>query len=102
MKLTGVITEAVATLAEEVRNAPDGSNWRKLGSALLARLISFNKRRGGEMARMKTETYVVVLNNPTQYELQEEIYNSLSEVEKQLSKSLLLVNIIGTLPYCCG
>ena len=92
----------MADLAEEVRTQPSASNWRKLGSTILARLICFNKRRGGEMGRMLIATYEEVLEDPAKYKLQEEIYNSLSPMEQALSKSLLLVNIIGTLPYFCG
>ena len=102
VKLTGIITKSVADLAEKVKTQPDVSNWRNLGSAILARLICFNKRRGGEMGRMLIKTYKEVLENPEQYKLQQEIYDSLSHMEKALSKSLLLVNIMGTLPYFCG
>lgn len=98
VKLTGVITKAVADLTEEVRFEPNTTNWRKLASALLARLITFNKRRGGEMSRMLVETYEEVVKNPEKYKLQEEIFGSLSQLEKNLSRTMLLVNIMGELP----
>ena len=50
------------------------------------------------MARMLLETYEEVARNPEKYKLQEEIFGSLSELEQNLSQSLLLINIMGTLP----
>ena len=47
------------------------------------------------MSRMLVETYVEVTENPNKYKLQEEIFGSLSELEKNLSRTMLLVNIIG-------
>ena len=47
------------------------------------------------MSRMLVKTYVEVTENPNKYKLQEEIFGSLSELEKNLSRTMLLINIIG-------
>ena len=47
------------------------------------------------MSRILLATYMEVKSNPDKYKLQEEIFGGLSNVEKNLSRSLLLVTIKG-------
>ena len=94
MKLANVIKEEIARLTDEVREEPTKENGRALGEAVLCYLILFNKRRGGEMAKMLHETFVEACKTQDQI-VNEEILKSLSELEKQLSKRLTLVNIKG-------
>ena len=47
------------------------------------------------MSRILLKTYDEVVRDPEKFKMQEEIYNSLTETEKTLAKTMLLVNIIG-------
>lgn len=58
--------------------------WSQLAQATLARLVMFNKRRGGEASKMLVESYLnrpdwTQVNNP-------EIMSTLSAFERELSK----------------
>ncbi|XP_068690650.1 uncharacterized protein [Montipora foliosa] len=67
--------------------------WSHLAQATLARLVIFNKRRGGEASKMLSESYLhrpvwKQVNNP-------EIMASLSGFERELSRRLDMVEIRG-------
>ena len=47
------------------------------------------------MSRILLKTYEEVVRDPEKFKLQEEIFNALTETEKNLARTMLLVNIIG-------
>lgn len=76
------IISSTAQVLQEGR--PQLEVWNQLAQATLARLVMFNKRRGGEASRMLVESYVnrpdwSLINNP-------EIMSTPSDFERQLSK----------------
>ena len=67
--------------------------WIKLAKATLAKIILFNKRRGGEPGKMTLKQYA---NTPDwQRESTQELQESLTTVEKHLAKNLKLVQVVG-------
>jgi hypothetical protein len=74
---------------------PGRENGRKLSEATLTQIIVFNKRRGGEASRLKVDTYLEVKKKSQELEFNEELFSSLTEEEKVLAKSHLLVRTIG-------
>lgn len=71
-----------------------GRDWTRLASLILCRLVLFNKRRSGETSKITTVQYS---NIPDYTKIgTEEMKKTLSEVEKQLFKSLPVLEIIGT------
>ncbi|XP_077983223.1 uncharacterized protein LOC144438066 [Glandiceps talaboti] len=69
---------------------PDVKTWYELSQVTLAQLILFNRRRSGEMERMKLEDY-----QNASSELKEDIVNCLSPWEKNLCKKMKRVEIKG-------
>ena len=59
-KLKEFITSKIIALTSELQgtNRPLQQNWRDLSEMVLNRLILFNKRRGGETAKLHVETYI--------------------------------------------
>ena len=47
------------------------------------------------MSRILLKTHEEVVRDPEKFKMQEEIYNALTEMEKNLARTMLLVNIIG-------
>ncbi|XP_068694511.1 uncharacterized protein [Montipora foliosa] len=85
------IMQSTAQVLQE--GQPQLESWSKLAQATLARLVMFNKRRGGEASRMLLKSY---LNRPDWNQVNNpEIMSTLSEFEKELSKRLDMVEIIG-------
>ncbi|XP_059900285.1 uncharacterized protein LOC132451691 isoform X2 [Gadus macrocephalus] len=90
------LTKAVVTLQNYLRKIEDeakvelkkcASNttaYKKLTESLLAQIIVFNKKREGEASRLTLETYLKADTGP----VNEDIYETLSAVEKQLSHRL--------------
>lgn len=78
--LLSKISSSTQVLAEQ----PQLEAWSHLAQATLARLVIFNKRRGGEASKMLSESYLhrpdwKQVNNP-------EIVASLSGFERELSR----------------
>lgn len=72
---------------------PTSESWHQLEEVLLARVIVFNKRRAGEVARMSMEDYH---NRPKwQASSAEEFLAVLSPLEKQLCERMQLIKIVG-------
>ena len=84
-KLKEYITLKVVYLTSKLQSAkPDVRTWRELSELVLNRLILFNKRRGGEAARLRVETYV---NRPDwRKSTSQDVLASLSGIEQQLFK----------------
>ncbi|XP_041825546.1 uncharacterized protein LOC121629815 [Melanotaenia boesemani] len=72
--------EAMAELRERVSTTA----YKKLSESLLAQIIVFNKKREGEASRLTLETYL----NTNTGQMNKDIYETLSPVEKQLSQRL--------------
>ncbi|XP_056310878.1 uncharacterized protein LOC130222319 [Danio aesculapii] len=67
------------------------SAYKKLNEAVLAQVIIFNKRREGEASRLTLDTYKTASSNA----INEDIYSTLSPLEKELSKMLTRIEIRG-------
>ncbi|XP_068746319.1 uncharacterized protein [Montipora capricornis] len=93
-KLRTSVLSIISSTAQVLQEGqPQLEVWNQLAQATLARLVMFNKRRGGEASRMLVESYVnrpdwSQVNNP-------EIMSTLSDFERQLSKRLDMVEIVG-------
>jgi hypothetical protein len=80
-------------LVAELQESPNCETYTKLAQICLARLIIFNKRRGGEASRMEVMQYEAMKEwDGTD---SAEIQATLSSVEVELCKRLHLVNITG-------
>ena len=76
----GSMSSSVQLLEEQ----PQLQAWSDLAQATLARLVMFNKRRGGEASKMLLSSYLsrpdwTKVNNP-------EIMSALSSFERELSR----------------
>ncbi|XP_054863262.1 uncharacterized protein LOC111580683 isoform X2 [Amphiprion ocellaris] len=65
--------------------------YKALNEAVLAQVIVFNKRREGEASRLTLEAYKKASASP----INEDIYETLSPLEKELSKSLTRIEVRG-------
>jgi len=65
--------------------------WRSLAEATLAQLICFNRRRAGEVSRMKVEDY----ERKTTSDLTSDIQQSLGPLERNLCKLFSRVELRG-------
>ncbi|XP_028415486.1 uncharacterized protein LOC114538508 [Dendronephthya gigantea] len=93
MKLRDYLLEAIKKGTENLRRDRNKENFRVLSEVCLARLIMFNKRRGGETARMKLKAYQSRCN--WREHQNQEVFQSLSVSEKQLCEKFDMVEIIG-------
>jgi hypothetical protein len=94
VKLTKKLKSLLEDGTKEVLENPTPENGRALSEAVLARLIMFNKRRGGEQAKMLLSTFLEVTQS-TQAAVNEEIFKSLSPFEQKLAETHTLIKIIG-------
>ena len=83
-RLRRSILSKISSSTQILTEQPQLEAWSQLAQATLARLVIFNKRRGGEASKMLSESYHhrpdwKQVNNP-------EIMASLSDFEKELSK----------------
>ena len=81
--------EAINDLA---RNGSDVKAWRHLCTSTLASIILLNRRRSGEVAKVKV---AVLTNMRKEDQVSDEIKKSLSPFEVELCKSLTRVEIRG-------
>lgn len=93
VKLVTKIRTEMSTLSGQ--NELNQSNFRRLSELTLARIILFNKRRTGESSRVSIEDYQKAKKTQETQASNEEILASLSDLEKKLAQSLLLVEIKG-------
>lgn len=83
-KLREFIIDNFNSLVHELERNTSLQPWRQLSEFVLDRLILFNKRRGGETAKLLLETYV---SRPNWGKVtNDDVVHSLSEVEQQLFK----------------
>lgn len=91
------------TLRNHLRKLEDTAKWEltqeqlsltaytTLNETVLAQVIIFNKRREGEASRLTLETYKKASTNP----INEDIDETLSPLEKELSKLLIRIEVRG-------
>lgn len=65
-------------------NRPLQQNWRDLSEMVLNRLILFNKRRGGETAKLHVETYINRPDWSKSTNTSQDVIASLTGIEQQL------------------
>lgn len=85
-KLKEYITAKIISLTSQLQatSRPALRTWRELSELVLNRLILFNKRRGGETARLRVETYT---SRPDWHKsTNQDVVASLSDMEQQLFK----------------
>lgn len=87
--LQGKLNDAQKSLNQN----PNPTSWKNLAEVVLAQVVLFNRRRGGEMQRMKLEDYQNGLASGKS--LQGEILQSLSGFERNLARQLERVEIRG-------
>lgn len=83
-KLKEFITSKIIALTSELQgtNRPLLQTWRDLSEMVLNRLILFNKRRGGETAKLHLDTYI---NRPDwSRNTNQDVVASLNGIEQQL------------------
>ena len=83
VKLRSYLLVEIDVRCEALSQAPSPHTWMSLVEAVLSRLILFNKRRGGEAARMLIKSYK---DRPVwQQFANQEIAQSLSLLEQKIS-----------------
>ena len=96
------LTKNVMTLRDHLRKVEDEAKgelmerqsltaYKALNETVLAQVIIFNKRREGEASRLPLETYKKARTSP----INEDIYEMLSPLEKELSRLLTRIEIRG-------
>ncbi|XP_029987175.1 uncharacterized protein LOC115417411 isoform X2 [Sphaeramia orbicularis] len=96
------LTRDVMTLRNHLRMVEDKARdeltqqqslmaYRTLNETVLAQVIVFNKRREGEASRLTVEAYKKACTNP----INQDIYETLSPLEKELSKLLTRIEVRG-------
>ncbi|XP_064643399.1 uncharacterized protein LOC135497602 [Lineus longissimus] len=87
------LQQQLATSVQDLQDHQSSCSWRRLSEVLFCLVTLFNKRRGGEVAKMNLSCFV---DRPKWNALaNEEIVNSLSPLEVQLMKSLDMVQLPG-------
>jgi len=77
-------------LTEKLNASPCTSVWRLLSEHVFTRLVIFNKRRGGETAKLLQSAYT---NRPMWQEVAcDTIVDSLVPLERKLMQRLILDN----------
>lgn len=93
IKLSKYLEFMIQETKDDIEREKNFSNWSKLASLTLSRIILFNKRRSGEAARMKIENYTKRPSWKSQGI--SEMKESLTEFENKLANALTVVEIIG-------
>ena len=84
VKFRTYLNESIEKLSKELLLNPSPFSWKSLAEVVLCRLVIFNKRRSGEMAKLLVQNYTkrlkwTAIGN-------EEIKKTLSNFEKELVK----------------
>ena len=87
--MTGLSLEFEDAFAAAQRNQTV-SNGRRLAKVILAQIIAFNKRRAGETAKTEISDFESLKNAD---QVNEEIFASFSEQDRQVAKSHYLIHI---------
>ncbi|KAL5005605.1 hypothetical protein ScPMuIL_016763 [Solemya velum] len=79
--------------SDELQASLSPNTWREFAELLLAQIVLFNRRRGGETERMEVSHYLKGIQSSG--EMQGEILESLSSFEKELAQKVKRVEING-------
>lgn len=91
VKLQKYLKRLGAKLYSELKKKISAGNWSEFAQVLLASVVLFNRRRGGEAEHMTVQNWQSVEQRP----LQDDIAASLTEFEKLLCNTLTRVEIVG-------
>ena len=96
VKIKAYLESAVTYLSDRLYAEPNTENYVNLVECVVSRIILFNKRRGGEVARM-TRAHYEKLSNPTAVRISglDNISKTLSRTEQELCTRLKLIEIAG-------
>jgi hypothetical protein len=96
VKIKAYLESAITELSDRLCAEPNTKNYVNLVDCVVSRIILFNKRRGGEVARMTREHYEE-LRNPTAVRASglDDISKTLSRTEQELCSRLKLIEIAG-------
>lgn len=90
--LHAYISNQLSTGVNLIKNGTINQNsYKMVCQALLTKIILLNRRRSGEVERIKLQDYL----NRSKTKMQEEIHKSLTDVEAKLSKSFVRFVIRG-------
>lgn len=92
VKLGKYCVEQIHSLSSEVQKECDHQNYKQLQKLVLARLISFNARRGGEPGKLKVAQWQSIYQRKG---IQKEEINALPEEEKLLAERQRLGYVLG-------
>ena len=81
-KLLAYATTAMGTEVRKLKDCPTPKTWHALSATLYVMITIFNKRRGGEVAKVRVDSFDDREND----EHNEDVYQSLSVFERQLVK----------------
>ena len=96
MKIKEYLESSITELSDRLYAEPNTANYVNLVDCVVTRIILFNKRRGGEVARM-TRAHYEKLSNPTAVRASglDDISKTLSRTEQELCTRLKLIEIAG-------
>jgi len=89
--LASLADKATAELSNEASPERHPGAWMTLAEVTLTQLILFNRRRVGEVSKIK----LVAFQNAIVGDIQSDMMNHLSEVEKRLCRMLTRMEVIG-------
>lgn len=84
VKMRKYVLEEVEELVNNLKEDPNTTTWTRFAEVTATRVIVFNKRRGGEAAKLRVMTY---RERPVWHDVRnQEMYSSLSRHEQELCK----------------
>ena len=95
VKIKTYLESAIPELSDRLTAEPNTENYVNLVDCLVSRIILFNKRRGGEVARMTRAVYENVSKPTAGASGLDDIAKTLSRTEQELCSRLKLVEIAG-------
>ncbi|KAF3855744.1 hypothetical protein F7725_016467, partial [Dissostichus mawsoni] len=91
LKLQKYLKSVEEDASEKLAKGPDPKAYRMLSETILSQIILFNRRRQGEAAKMLLDTY----HSKNTEDLNEDVMQCLSKLERDLSKEFTRVVIRG-------
>jgi hypothetical protein len=98
VKLSKYLKKSVDDGIIALQKTVNPTNWRALESATMVSIILFNRKRGGEVSRMKTKNYEDAKLNRNDVKNQE-IFLHLPAFQKKLAERHLICKIKGIYQY---
>ena len=95
IKLAADLALEAEKRAEDFIKAPGSRTGRLLSEVVLAQLVCFNKRRGGEASKIELKHYHDANEIWTNTDYNTELYSMLSEEEKLMARGHFLARTIG-------